>query len=235
VQGTANALTRVLTTFHDFVLARSGEYDDSRGSFKFAGRVRANEKSLGRRIESMGEGSALLIRRLGPTIQVALSTEAADPRVAEDYNLETGTWIGATLDQGVWYQMTASLSLPLWPGVFIAHKMEFAYTRPVPCLQDSTDLSCIEIVLRAAPEPGVLQSVLDRLARAAHLPPTQRPRLWSVAEMRLVTDPKSLQPYRLEMHRHLYWWSGKQGSDESLIQTSTTIESWSPVKKKERT
>ena len=131
-----------------------------------------------------------------------------DPRVAEEYNLETGTWIGAALDQGVWYPITATLSLPLAPGAFVPHKMEFAYTRPVPCVTDSAALSCIEIVLRAAPDPGVMQSVLDRLARAAYLPRTQHPQLWSATEMRLVTDPKSLQPYRREIRRHLYWWSG---------------------------
>jgi tetratricopeptide (TPR) repeat protein len=225
-QEAANSLAGVLTNLHDFVLARNGDYDDSKGSFKFAARVRADAKRLNSQIVSMGADSALLVRRLRSTIQTALSPEAGDPRVAEEYNLETGTWIGAALDQGVWYPLTASLSLPLSPGAFVDHKMEFSYTRPVPCLPDSAALSCIEIVLRAAPDPGVMQSVLDRLARAAYLPRTQHPQLWSATEMRLVTDPKSLQPYRREMRRHLYWWSGKQGPDESLIQTTSTVETF---------
>jgi tetratricopeptide (TPR) repeat protein len=236
-QQTANSLAYMLTNLHDFVLARNGDYDDSKGGSKFAGRVRAEAKQLNSRLVSMGTDSAPLIRRLGPTIQTMLWPDTGGPRIAEDYNLETGTWIGASLDQGVWYPMTASLSLPLSPGVFVAHKMEFAYTRPVACTPDSPALSCIEIVLRAAPDPTVIQSVLDRLARVEHLPQTQRPQLWSATEMRLVTDPKSLQPYRLEMRRHLYRWSGKQGPDESLIQTSSTTESFAPAQaqKKERT
>jgi tetratricopeptide (TPR) repeat protein len=227
-QETANFLASMLTSLHDFVLARNGDYDDSNGGFKFAARVRADAKRLNSQLAAMGADSAPLLRRLGPTIQTRLLPESGEPQVAEDYNLETGTWIGASLDQGVWYPMTANLSLPLSPGIFVAHKIEFAFTRPVGCMPASTALSCIEIVLRAAPDPAVMQSVLDRLARAAHLPKTQHPQLWSSTEMRLVTDPESLQPYRREMRRHLYWSSGKRGRDESMIQTSSTIESFVP-------
>jgi hypothetical protein len=126
--------------------------------------------------------------------------------------------------------MTAALSLPLAPGAFVAHKIEFAYTRSVPCVPDSTTLSCVEIVLRATPDPAVVKLILDNLARVARLAPTQRPQLWSVTEMRLVTDPMTLQPYRLEMRRHGYWWSGKRGEGESLIESSTIIESLVPLR-----
>lgn len=189
----------------------------------------ADSKRLNSQIVSQGPDPAQLIRRLVATTQAMLSPEAGDLRVAEDYNLETGTWIGASLDQGVWYPMTANLSLPLSPGAFIPHKIEFAYTRQVPCVSDSASTACIEIVLRAAPDPAVMQAVMDRIARAAHVPRSQHPQLWSATEMRLVTDPRTLQPYRREMHRHLYWWSGKPGPDESLIQTSSSVESFAPV------
>ncbi|MDQ2925256.1 MAG: hypothetical protein M3R43_06845, partial [Acidobacteriota bacterium] len=228
LQETANSLARLLTGLHDFVLARNGEFDDSRGGFAFGARVRADTKSLKSQLDSMGPSSAPLARRIGPAIRAAMLPEALEPQVAEEYNLETGTWIGAALEQGVWYQMTASLSLPLAPQVFIAHKIEFAYTRPVPCAPDSTVASCVEIVLRAAPDPAVVKPILDKLARSARLPRTQVPQLWSVTEMRLVTDPKTLQPYRRELRRHAYWWSGAHGSDQSLIESASTIESLSP-------
>jgi hypothetical protein len=228
VQETANSFAHVLTSLHDFVLARNGDYDDSRGGFKFAAGVHADAKRLKNQIDSMGAGAAPLGRRVGPAIQAALLPRAGEPRSAEQYNLEAGTWIGAALDQGVWYPMTAALSLPLAPGAFVAHKMEFAYTRSVPCVPGSTALSCVEIVLHAAPDPTIVQLILDKLARANRLPPGQHPQLWSVTEMRLVTDPTTLQPYRLEMRRHGYWWTGKRGEGESLIESSTTIESLVP-------
>jgi len=89
------------------------------------------------------------------------STEAL---VAEAYGIETGTWIGASLDQGVWYDMSMPLSLPLAPGLFLTHQIEFAFTRQVPCMADSTDEACVEIVLRATPDPAELKRLLLHVA-----------------------------------------------------------------------
>src|SRR4029077_45935 len=97
--------------------------------------------------------------------------------VAEGYNFETGTWIGATLDQGVWYNMTASLSLPLEPQAFVKYAIEFAYTRPIRCTDDSAETDCIEMVLHATPDPAVLSELLLGLARSARMPHQQRPEL----------------------------------------------------------
>jgi hypothetical protein len=232
VQATANSLARVLTSLHDFAVARNGDYDESRGGFKFGARVRTESKRLKGEIASMSAGATPLLRRLGPAIRAALLPDALEPQVAENYNLETGTWIGAALEQGVWYPMTAALSLPLAPQVFIAHKIEFAYSRPVPCLPDSAADSCVEILLRAAPDPEVVKPILEKLARSARLPRTQIPQLWSVTEMRLIADPQTLQPYRRETRRHAYWWSGTHGPNESLIESTTTIESLSPLEPK---
>lgn len=229
VDESAISLAAMLTSLHDFVLARNGDFDDSTRGFSFGAHVRADAKRLNNQLDAMGTGSAPLVRRLGSAIRAALLPEAGDPRIAENYNLETGTWIGAALDQGTWYPMTAALSMPVAPGAFVAHKIEFAYTRPVPCVPDSAALACAEIVLRAAPDPAVMQPILDRLARAARLPRNPGPQLWSVTEIRLVTNPMTLQPYRLEVRRHGYWWSGKQGPGESLIESSTTIESLAPL------
>ena len=86
--------------------------------------------------------------------------------VAENYNIETGTWIGASLEQGVWYDMSVPLSLPLAPGLFVTHQIEFAFTREVPCMADSTDEACVEIVLRATPDPEELKRLLIYVSKS---------------------------------------------------------------------
>jgi tetratricopeptide (TPR) repeat protein len=228
IQGAATTLARLLTSLHDFSVARNGDYDDSKSYFKFGARVRADSKKAKSQIASLGAGAKTLTRRLDAAIRNAMKADALEGQIAENYNLETGTWIGAELEQGVWYPMTASLSLPFASGVFVTHKMEFAYSRNVPCTPQSAADSCVEILLRAAPDPAMMKAVLAELARSAQMPRNQLPQLWSVTEMRLITDPKTLQAYRREMRRHSYWSSGAQGSDDSLLESATTIEALSP-------
>jgi len=118
------------------------------------------------------------------------STEAL---VAEAYGIETGTWIGASLDQGVWYDMSMPLSLPLAPGLFLTHQIEFAFTRQVPCMADSTDEACVEIVLRATPDPAELKRLLLHVAQRAGVGHKETFQVSAATYLRLVTDPMTLQ------------------------------------------
>jgi len=228
----ANSLASMLVHFEDFRLDHKGDFDQSKGDFRFQSRARSDAKALARALGSLGPDmngaqSTQLARGIVVAVRDALLPEALEAQTAEDYNLEAGTWIGATLEQGVWYDMTAALFLPLVPQVYLAHKIKFTYSRPVPCLPDSPALSCIEIILRAVPDPTVLKANLDRLARRAHLARGQVPRLWSAITMRLVTDPATLWTYSREMRWHAYWSNGTTGPDQSLIESEKSIESMS--------
>jgi tetratricopeptide (TPR) repeat protein len=234
VQGFGLSLTGMLLHFHDFSVARNGDFNSGGGTFRFASRMRADADALARNLASHGDAKRLT-RGISKTVTVLLYPETTEGLVAEDYNLETGTWIGSTLEQGVWYEMTVPLSLTLAPQVFLAHKIEFAFTRQVPCTADSVDPTCVEIVLRATPDPAVLGRMLDNLARLSSLPHGQMPQLWSVNHMRLVIDPATLQPYTCEMRRHAYWSTGATGPDHSLIASEKTVTVSGPHQKKERT
>ncbi len=228
----ANSLDRILLRFHDFRLDRKGDFEESKGDLRFDFRARADTKALARNVGTLGPDSndarsTQLAHRIRVAVRDALLTDAIEAQTAEDYNLEAGTWIGATLEQGVWYDMTAGLFLPLASQVFLNHKIQFTYSRPVPCLPDSSEPSCIEIVLRAAPDPTVLKASLDTLARRSHLANGHVPRLWSAATMRLVTDPATLWTYSREMRWHLYWSNGVPGPDQKLIESEKTIVSMS--------
>jgi tetratricopeptide (TPR) repeat protein len=230
----ANSLALMLVQFHDFGLARNGDFGEGSNDLRFELRVRADSKPLvrdldSRGLDSRGAHSARLAHLFSSAVRIAQASEAIEAQVAEDYNLEAGTWIGATLEQGVWYDMTAALSLPLAPQALLMHRIQFTYSRPLACLPDSTDVSCIEIVLRATPDPAILNASLDRLAQRSRLAPGQAPQLWSATTMRLVTDPRTLQTYRLETQRHAYWWSGESGPDHSLSESEKTVLFTGPI------
>jgi tetratricopeptide (TPR) repeat protein len=230
----ANSLALMLMHFHDFDLARNGDFHESNSDLKFELRVRTDSKPLARDLDSRGlDSKGAHSSRLGQLFRSAVRTAqvsgAIEAQIAADYNLEAGTWIGAMLEQGVWYDMTAWLSLPVAPQAYVMHKIQFAYSRPVACMRDSTDVSCIEIVLRAAPDPAILKASLDRLAQKSGLAPGQVPQLWSATTMRLVTDPQTLQTYSLETQRHAYWSSGEPGPDHSLFESEKTALFSGPI------
>ena len=219
LQGLAISLAGMLLQFHNFDLAPNGEFDSSQGDFRFAARARDDVKTLTRDLEARGTPATQLSRRVAKTVGAQLSQNVIDDLVAEGYNFETGTWIGATLDQGVWYDLTASLSLSLEPQVFVKHQIEFAYTRPVPCTDDSKETACIEIVLHATPVRAVLGEMLGKLARAARLPPEQVPQLQSRIDMRVIVDPLNLVAYRRDIRRYSYWSTGVAGPNNTLIES----------------
>jgi tetratricopeptide (TPR) repeat protein len=229
-QPLANSLAGMLAHFHDFRLRRNGDFDQGKADIRFVFRAHAAAKALARALSALdlnskGDRSTPLTRRLAAAVRDELSPEVLETQTAEDYNLEAGTWIGAKLEQGVWYDMTAGLFLPLAPRVFMAHKIQFTYSRSVPCVPGAAELSCIEIVLRAIPDPEVLKAELDTLARNSHLASGRVPRLWSVITMRLVTDPATLRTYSRETRWHAYWSDGVSGPEESLFESEKTLES----------
>jgi hypothetical protein len=219
LDGFSTSLAGVLIEFPDFELARDGEFDSSSGSFKFGARVRADVKALTRDLAAKGTPAAQLMLKVAKALRAQQSSDAVEGLAAENYNFETGTWIGATLDQGAWYNMTASLSLPLEPQVFVKNAIEFAYTRPIPCTDDSKETACIEIVLHATPDPAILGEMLSSLSRASRLPRQQHPELQARTDMRLIVDPVTLVAYRRDMRRYSYWSTGAKGADQSLIES----------------
>ena len=227
----ADSLAHILLHFHDFRLKHNGDFQEDKGDYRFESRTRADAKVLARDLSALSPDSKRgrltpLARRLEAAVRDML-LPVTEAQTAEEYNLETGTWIGATLEQGVWYDMTAALLLPLAPQLFVTHKIQFTYSRSVPCLPGAAELSCIEIVLRAIPDPDVVKAGLDTLARSSHVANGRVRRLWSVTTMRLVTDPATLRTYTRETRWHAYWSNGVSGPGQSLLESGRTIESMS--------
>jgi tetratricopeptide (TPR) repeat protein len=229
LDGFAISLAGMLLEFHDFDLAGNGEFDSSSGGFKFRSRVRADVKALTRDLAAQDTPSAQLMRIVARALRTQQSPDVIDDLVAENYNFETGTWMGATLDQGVWYNMSASLSLPLEPRVFVKNAIEFAYTRPVPCTDDAKQSDCIEIVLHATPDPETMRELLGRLSRSARLPRQQRPELQARTDMRLIVDPITLVAYRRDMRCYSYWSTGAKGRNQSLLESEITSVVSKPI------
>src|SRR5271170_2214849 len=136
VQGIVGSLTRMALQFHDFDLGRAGNFTQSKAATKFESAMRFDVKAVTEFLAQNNASSALTqqIREQSDKYGNSKNGNSVEALVAEAYNIETGTWIGASLDQGVWYNMSVPLSLPLAPGLFVTHQIEFAFTRQVPCM-----------------------------------------------------------------------------------------------------
>jgi tetratricopeptide (TPR) repeat protein len=202
VPGTVASLTRMALQFHDFDLARAGRFTLSTAVGKFESNMRSDVKGV---TESLA--AANVSARLTQQVrnESDLYAKSLDAVVAEAYDMETGTWIGASLDQGVWYDMSVPLSLPLAPRLFVTHQVEFAFTRQVPCTAGSAEEACVEIVLRATPDPTALRQLILKMSDKIGQGQREALQLSAAAYMRLVIEPKTLQFYDCDIRRYGYW------------------------------
>ncbi len=138
-----------------------------------------------------------------------------EAETAENYALETATWIGATLEQGIWYEISAPLTLPGFRWLVVQHRIAFAFTRLVPCTAGAAAQACVEIVIRATPDAQALQ---DDSHDASPL------HYAASIEARIVTDPATLLPYAREERVS---WHLAAGRDKGILQSEHLVSTTS--------
>jgi len=152
---------------------------------------------------------------------------AAVDHAEEDYDFKTEVWIGATLEQGVWYNMSGPLILPGTRQFRFPYDVSFAYTHDVPCTPTSASQSCIEIVVHATPDAKRLSELLNYANRRLTFRRESHSNYWSTTDMRIVTDPNTLETYVYDVRRYWHGSGGALVSDkpenhsERLVSTFT--------------
>jgi hypothetical protein len=204
------SLASLLLQFHDIDLIDKGREDgapdfgETLDRVSFMKRAHREGQSLLQSLPASRTHAAALAANLTAVLKSASPRALRDMQAALDFNLEAGAWPGATLEQGVWYQLEMPLPLPYAPLLFINHKIEFAFTRQVACTRDAPKPSCVEIVMRAAPEESEMQKVLHETQRVAHGERRQDLKSAATTAIRLVTDPDTLIPYLRDIRRQGY-------------------------------
>jgi hypothetical protein len=160
-------------------------------------------------------------RLIAQAVQAAKTVFAPDviqDEAAENYELETAMWIGATLQQGMHYQLVAPLELQGIPNIFIDHSLDFSFTREVPCPGDERK-RCVELIVRATPLEEELQQAFSRLPSSA----VQPLRYASSAVVRIVLDPQTLQPYLRDTQRYWYAALGKDVPSGVVLESERSV------------
>jgi hypothetical protein len=203
-------------------IGASGDYKGVVDAGKTAGVLGGDIDLVTDDLKPASEGKLDLTASLGRTVQLLARPDGLAARAAEDYTLGTAAWIGATLEQGVWYDMTASLFLP-GMVILVDHDIQFAYSRPVTCTNGANEAACVEILVHATPNPDALRSKLTDVRQALRVRGDVR--YASSTDLRLVVDPARLLPYVSEARRH--WYIAIDGKGDPLIGSETVVSTYS--------
>ena len=162
-----------------------------------------------------------VVRNLSP----ALPAGFIESKAAQDYGLQTATWIGAKLEQGVWHQMQTPLFLPgLGLGLYVAqHDVSFAFTRQMPCMANVPDHLCAEIVVHALPDQDDLKRAFDDAESDLKLSDRQSMYYWPRTDLRLVIDPETLTLYTYDVRQS---WYDRVGKSAPVIEQVKTISTF---------
>ena len=181
----------------DFKVSATGEFEGvTNYTNALAARLVDRTEELIRAAAPTGDRASSLTAAALEDAAYTFSPGMLEAAAAENYQLETAMWIGATLEQGVWYEVSAPLSLPGMPRTVVQHRVEFAFTRMVPCNAAAAAQTCVELVIHAAPDDEALNQVIADKSLAAYIAST---------EVRIVTDPATLLPYARE--ERAYWYA----------------------------
>jgi hypothetical protein len=212
-----------LLSFPDIAVSGAGELKKVIDTAKFAQRTTAETEAQIRKHAPQGVLVKDLMNDAIYSMLLAFDPKTIETKTRAEYNLQTAMWIDATLQQGVPYEITASLPLPGFSLILVNQRIQFRYTHAVPCTPDAPEAACVEIVVHATPEIDSLAATLDAMEQAA------RPLHYSAATtLRIVTDPKTLTPYVFDARR--YWYlslgaadSAPASNEDEVIESERTV------------
>jgi hypothetical protein len=218
--------TRALRQHPDIIVSQKGDLLEVVDPRKAARQLSAATRALIRVRAPAGEIAARLSKQPDHEIDVAFAPDTIEAKAAEDYSLATGAWIGATLDQGVSYRMSAALIMPGIDNILLPNDVEFTYTRSVPCTAGSAAPSCIEIVLHATPQQEPLGTVLEQMTHDLRLPRGRAVHYWSTSYLRIVTDPNTLMTYASDARRYWYVSAGSTDPDGAITASESIVSTF---------
>ena len=187
----------------DFKVSAKGDFAGVTDSKAFATRLTARTDRLIRARTPSGTEGYDAAEDAIETTATAFSPGMLEAGATQGYQLETAMWIGATLEQGVWYEMSAPLSLPRLARFVVPQQIEFAFTRMLPCTAGAPADSCVEVVIHATPDATALNNLLADLGKS--FPNDRFLDYMATTDARIVLDPATLVSYARE--EQIYWYA----------------------------
>ncbi|HEX4273052.1 MAG TPA: hypothetical protein VHZ32_16795, partial [Rhizomicrobium sp.] len=223
---TAYMLALALLETPDYTVTATGDFDALHAPANYSKALTADVMgAIGAPQFQQGAGvDAATAKVLTQNLTVAVLPLYLETAAAQNYSLQTATWAGAKLQQGMWYQMTAPLLLPgmgLGQYFLVTHNIAFSYARAVPCTPQDTAASCAEIVIHATPDPADFTKAHVQMSSLYHMPNFDALHYWSSINMRVVLKPDSLTPVVSDVRRS--WYIAIDGVADPLISSERVV------------
>ena len=135
-----------------------------------------------------------------------LGAQAALQEARDLWGALVGNWAGRALEPGREVQVESDGTMPLAPGVAVPMQQRYALKRWVPCEEGGT-ATCVELWLRSEPDPAAMGEALRTFFQQAEArggKPLRVPegvQVGIVTETLVVTEPNTLIPHRLTVHK----------------------------------
>jgi hypothetical protein len=161
--------------------------------------IEAIQDGLERLLEPIREGDPEIAIALSELFARAISKEALESRVSEQWSALVGFWSRAELELGVTYEMESESKHPLFPGTMLPFRFRFWAETRTACAENGDPAACVELRMVSFPDPDVLRGILDQMVG----PPGSATyeELHVENSVRLLTEPESLLPHRIDVLR----------------------------------
>lgn len=138
---------------------------------------------------------------VGQMMNTLLSKEALEQRMAEDWNLMVGAWIGGALEKGAVYRAETSYTIAALGNVSAPYTLEFKYLGSAPCHKADKRKRCAELEMRSQVSSEAVAKAIEETTNRnfAGTPAQVSVSNFAMEQTsRLLTEPKTLLPHRVQ-------------------------------------
>ncbi len=182
----------------DYIVSRDGHFFRLAGLDELVKRTR----SL---FEPMLDSIRVFRAEAAAFLESMLSEAFLQSRAAEEWNALVGTWVGAEFEVGELYGYENEESSPLIPNTMIPFYYEFTLIDYSPCSESAPPRSCVMLQMLSYPDAGEVRSLLELILQRMAGKQAAGQVLFEELEIentvRLLTEPATLIPHRLEIQQ----------------------------------
>lgn len=133
-----------------------------------------------------------------------LSPQVLTAITANEWNVAVGGWAGAEMEVGGAFELSTEGSFPLIPGASIPMVTTYSAPKRVPCEEGEAVARCVVLKLISRYDEASIEALLQQFVEGLAPDDIVTPRFGdfqSETGARIVTDPSTLLPYRVETYK----------------------------------
>ncbi len=154
--------------------------------------------------ELLGEMPDETKQRVQTMIEGVLSDQQLEARMAQSWNRDVGSWAGAEFERGKAYEREYSNPVPMLGNTAVPMKATYRYLGPVKCGKAASTGRCAHLEIRTSVDSDKVAQALEAFIKrmAGQGAGEFRIEKFQVdTTVRLVTEPDTLVPHRLEQQK----------------------------------